>query len=285
MTLAVLGTGIMGSAMARNWLAAGERVRVWNRTHAKAAPLADAGAEVADSSAGAVDGADVVVTMLFDADSILEALTAAADKLRPGALWLQMSTVGVEGSARLADFARARGLTYVDAPVMGTRQPAEQGGLSVLASGPEQVREQVEQLLAPVAARVTWLGPAGAGSRMKLVVNAWVVAALAGVAQALALADALDLDPREFLGLIEGGPTDLGYAHVKGELMLRGEYPASFPVSGALKDATLIVEAARVSGVDLAGVDEVRRLLDTVAKRGRADEDFAAVYEAIRHPS
>jgi 3-hydroxyisobutyrate dehydrogenase len=285
MTLAVLGTGIMGAAMARNWLATGERVRVWNRTHAKAAPLADAGAAVADSPAAAVDGADVVVTMLFDADSILEALTAAADKLRPGALWLQMSTVGVEGSARLADFARARGLTYVDAPVMGTRQPAEQGQLGVLASGPEQVREQVERLLAPVAARVAWLGPAGAGSRMKLVVNAWVVAALAGVAQALALADALDLEPREFLGLIEGGPMDLGYAHVKGELMLRGEYPTSFAVSGARKDATLIVEAARASGVDLAGVDEVRRLLDTVAKRGRADEDFAAVYEAIRHPS
>jgi 3-hydroxyisobutyrate dehydrogenase len=285
MTLAVLGTGIMGGAMARNWLAAGERVRVWNRTYAKAAPLAEAGAEVATDPAAAVRDVDAIVTVLYDADSVAEAIGAAGDALLPGTLWLQMSTVGVDGAARLAELARAHGLGYVDAPIVGTRQPAEQGQLGVLASGPDEVRGRVEELLAPVAARVHWLGPAGTGSRMKLVVNTWAVSAVAGVAQAIALADGLGLDPRAFLALIKGGPLDLGYAHVKGELMIHGEYPPSFPVSGAFKDTTLILAAARQAGLDLAGIEQACRQLDEAARQGHRDDDFAAVYEAVRHPA
>jgi len=284
MTRAVLGTGIMGAAMARNWLAAGERVRAWNRTRSKAEPLASAGAVVVDEPAEAVDGAAVVVTMLYDAESVADVMARAADKLRPRALWLQMSTVGVEGAARLASIASAHSLAYIDAPVMSTRQPAEQGQLTVLASGPGEARQRAEEILQPVAGRVHWLGEAGTGSRMKLVVNTWALAAVAGVAQALALADALALDGKLFLDLIAGGPLDLGYAHVKGEAMLDGEFPPSFPVSGALKDATLIAETARAAGVDLAGIEQVRRQLDAVARQGHGDEDFAALYRAVRNP-
>jgi 3-hydroxyisobutyrate dehydrogenase len=282
MTMAVLGTGIMGSAMARNWLAAGETVRVWNRTRTKAEPLAEAGAQVADDPASAVDGADVVVTMLYDADAVERAMEAAADRLRPGVLWLQMSTVGIEGAERLANLAAARQLSYVDAPVVGTREPAEQGTLTALASGPDEVRARVEEVLRPVAARVLWLGPAGTGSRLKLVANAWVLTATAGVANSIALADALGLDGSDFLKVIEGGPLDLKYAHVKGALMTRREFPASFPVSGALKDANLILAAGESAGVDLAAVEAARRHLDEVARRSHRDEDMSAMYLAAR---
>ena len=285
MTLAVLGTGIMGGAMARNWLAAGHEVRVWNRTRAKAEPLAEAGATVADDPATAVDGADVVVTMLYDADSVAHAVEQAAGGLRPGTLWLQMSTVGVTGAVRLAELATRYGLTYVDAPVVGTRQPAEQGRLGVLASGPDEVRARVEEVLQPVAGKVHWLGPAGTGSRVKLVVNTWALSAVAGVAQAIALADGLAVDPGTFLDVIAGGPLDLGYARVKGELMMRDEYPPSFPVSGALKDATLILAAAEQAGLDLAEVEEIRRQLAEVAERGHRDDDMAAMYVAMRRPA
>jgi 3-hydroxyisobutyrate dehydrogenase len=284
MTIAVLGTGIMGSAMARNWLKAGHPVRAWNRTRDKAQPLAGAGATVVDTPAEAVEGADAVVTMLYDADSVERVLADAARGLRPGTLWLQMSTVGVTGAVRLAELAARYGLTYVDAPVVGTRQPAEQGTLGVLASGPDEVRERVAELLDPVAAKVHWLGPAGTGSRVKLVVNTWALTAVAGVAQALALADGLALDPRLFLQLIAGGPLDLGYAHVKGDMMLREEYPPAFPVSGAVKDATLILAAGEETGLDLAGVEEVRRQLAEVAERGYRDADLAALYVAVRRP-
>jgi 3-hydroxyisobutyrate dehydrogenase len=282
MTIAVLGTGIMGAGMARNWLAAGGSVRVWNRTRAKAEPLAAAGAQVADDPATAVDGADVIVTMLYDADAVESAMRAAAGRLRPGTLWLQMSTVGVEGAERLAALAAELELTYVDAPVLGTREPAEQGKLTVLASGPEEVRDRVVDLVDPIAAQIRWLGPAGLGSRLKLVVNGWVLNVVAGVADSIALAEGLGLRGAEFLDLIRGGALDIPYAHVKGDLMLQREFPPSFPVSGALKDAQLIIDAGRQADVDLAVVEAIAGHLDAVAKSGRQNEDFAAMYRAIR---
>jgi 3-hydroxyisobutyrate dehydrogenase len=255
---------------------------VWNRTRAKAEPLAKAGAQVADDPAAAVDGADVIVTMLYEADAVTRTIEEAGDRLRPGALWLQMSTVGVEGAQRLADLAAANRLTYVDAPVVGTKEPAEQGKLTVLASGPDEVRDNVERLLRPVAAKALWLGPAGTGSRMKLVANTWVLAATEGVANAIALADALGLDGNDFLTVIDGGPLDLKYAHVKGALMMRREFPPSFPVSGALKDANLILAAGGSAGVDLAAVEAARRHLAEVAEHSHRDEDMSAMYLAAR---
>jgi 3-hydroxyisobutyrate dehydrogenase len=126
--IAVLGTGIMGAPMARNLLAAGFGVRVWNRTTEKAAPLADDGATVAESPGEAASGADVLLTMLSDADSVSQAAAGGAlDSLSEGAVWIQTSTVGIEGNERLARLAADRGMTYVDAPVLGTKEPAEQG--------------------------------------------------------------------------------------------------------------------------------------------------------------
>jgi 3-hydroxyisobutyrate dehydrogenase len=279
MTLAVLGTGIMGAAIARNWLKAGQEVRVWNRTRANAEPLAADGAVVADSPADAVAGADPVVTMLFDAASVAEVMRAAAPGLTPGTLWLQLSTVGADGADELAGLAAELGLVYVDAPVLGTRGPAEQGKLNVLASGPAEVRGRVEELAAPIAAKVTWLGDAGQGSRAKLVVNSWVVTTTAALAQSAALADALGVD---FMALVAGGPLDLPYAQVKYPLMQQRGYPVAFPADGAAKDARLVGELAAALGVDSSVVDAARGLLEETVARGLGGEDMAAVYEAVR---
>jgi 3-hydroxyisobutyrate dehydrogenase len=281
MTLAVLGTGIMGAAIARNWLRTGREVRVWNRTPANAQPLAADGAVVAGTPADAVRGADPVVTMLFDAESVAEVMRAAAPGLAPGTLWLQMSTVGAGGADELGALAAELGLVYVDAPVLGTRGPAEQGKLNVLASGPEEVRARVEELAAPIAAKVTWLGPAGQGSRAKLVVNSWVVTSVAALAQSVALADALDVD---FLSLVAGGALDMPYAQVKAPLMRGRDYPVAFPAEGAAKDARLVGELAARSGVDSSVVDAARALYEEAVARGFAADDLAAVYEAIRSP-
>jgi 3-hydroxyisobutyrate dehydrogenase len=281
MTLAVLGTGIMGAAIARNWLKAGQEVRVWNRTRANAEPLAADGALVADSPADAVAGADPVVTMLFDAVSVAEVMRAAAPGLTPGTLWLQLSTVGADGADELAGLAAELGLVYVDAPVLGTRGPAEQGKLNVLASGPAEVRDRVEELAAPIAAKVTWLGDAGQGSRAKLVVNSWVVTTTVALAQSAALADALGVD---FLALVAGGPLDLPYAQVKYPLMRQRGYPVAFPADGAAKDARLVGELAAALGVDSSVVDAARALLEETVARGLGAEDMAAVYEAVRSP-
>jgi 3-hydroxyisobutyrate dehydrogenase len=281
MTLAVLGTGIMGAAIARNWLKAGHQVQVWNRTRAAAEPLAADGATVADSPAAAVTGADPVVTMLFDAAAVAGVMRAAAPGLAPGTLWLQLSTVGADAADELATLADDLGLVYVDAPVLGTRGPAEQGKLNVLASGPESVRARVEQLCAPIAAKVTWAGPAGRGSRVKLVVNSWVVTVTAALAQSVALADALGVD---FLPLIAGGPLDVPYAQLKQPLMQQRDYPVAFPAAGAAKDARLVAELAGTLGVDAGLAEAVRSLLDETVARGHGADDVAAVYEAVRAP-
>ncbi|HET7271688.1 MAG TPA: NAD(P)-dependent oxidoreductase, partial [Rubrobacter sp.] len=174
--VAVLGAGIMGSAMARNLLSSGMEVRAWNRSREKAEPLARDGAQIADTPADAARGADFLLTMLSDADAIEQAVEdGVLDALAEDGVWLQMSTVGESGNERLEKLAADHGVTYVDAPVLGTRQPAEQGQLVVLASGPEVVRERSEQVFDAVGSKIVWLGEAGGGSRLKLVVNNWIV--------------------------------------------------------------------------------------------------------------
>jgi 3-hydroxyisobutyrate dehydrogenase len=129
--VAVLGTGIMGAAMARNLLSAGMEVRAWNRSREKAEPLAQDGAHIADTAADAARGADFLLTMLADANVIEEAVgDGVLDVLAEDGVWLQMSTVREEGNERLARLAAEHGVAYVDAPVLGTRQPAEQGASS-----------------------------------------------------------------------------------------------------------------------------------------------------------
>src|SRR5918998_279557 len=163
--IAVLGTGIMGAAIARNLIAAGVGVRAWNRTRERAEPLADEGAKVADPPAEAAEGAGFVLTMLAETDAVVEAVDGggALSTLSDDGVWLQMSTVGTEGHERLARVADERGVFYVDAPVLGTKEPAEQGQLIVLASGPEEVQERCQPVFDAVAANILWLLSARAG--------------------------------------------------------------------------------------------------------------------------
>ncbi len=279
--VAVLGTGIMGAAMARNLCRAGLRVSVWNRTRAKAEPLADDGARVADTPAEAVSGAGVVLTMLHDAVAAEETVRAAAPGLAAGAVWLQCSTAGVDGLGPLTDLARTHGLTFVDAPVLGTRQPAEAGELLVLAAGPSAARATLAPVLDAVGARTMWLGEEpGAATRLKLVCNSWVLAVTHGAAEALALARGLGVDPGDFLGAIAGGSLDLGYLRAKAAAILADDYRPSFAVTTAEKDARLIVAAGEAVGIRLdvaaAGAERFRR----AAEQGHGASDMAASYLA-----
>ncbi|MEU3710326.1 NAD(P)-dependent oxidoreductase [Streptomyces catenulae] len=283
-SVAVLGTGIMGTAMARNLARAGYDVRAWNRTRARAEPLTADGVRVTDTPAEAVDGADTVLTMLLDGPAVLHAMTAAAPRLARGTLWLQMSTVGTEGTTPLADLAATHGLRYVDAPVLGTKAPAEQGQLTVLAAGPADVREQAAAVFDVVGRTTRWVGDDGASglaSRLKLVINSWVLTVINGAGEALALAKGLGVDPYDFLGAVEGGPLDLPYLRMKSELILSGALlPPSFTVSAGLKDARLIGEAAGAAGVRMDLADAAAERLRRAEELGHGGEDGAAAYYA-----
>ncbi|MFF0834405.1 MULTISPECIES: NAD(P)-dependent oxidoreductase [unclassified Streptomyces] len=283
-TVAVLGTGIMGAAMARNIARAGLGVRAWNRTREKAEPLASDGIRVTGTPAEAVEDADVVLTMLYDGGTALDVMREAAPALRSGACWAQCTTAGTELVADLARFAGEHGLVFYDAPVLGTRQPAEAGQLTVLAAGPQEGRDTLAPVFDAVGVRTVWTGDdgaAGSASRLKLVANSWVLAVTAAAGEALALAKALDVDPHDFFGLIEGGPLDMGYLRAKSALVLEDRLtPASFAVGTAEKDARLIVQAGEQSGVRLDVAAATAERFARAAAQGHADEDMAAAYFA-----
>jgi 3-hydroxyisobutyrate dehydrogenase len=284
LTVSVLGTGIMGAAMARNIARAGHTVRAWNRTRAKAEPLAADGAHIAATPAQAVQDADVVLTMLYDGPAALDTMRQAAPALRPGTAWAQSTTAGIESVAELAAFAREHGLVFYDAPVLGTREPAEAGKLTVLADGPTEGRDRVTPVFDAVGARTVWTGEDGAAAgatRLKLVANSWVLAVTAAAGEALALAKALDVDPRGFLDLVAGGPLDMGYLRAKSDLVLEGRLtPPQFAVNTAAKDARLIVRAGTENGVRLDVAEAAAARMERAAAQGHADEDMVAAYFA-----
>jgi 3-hydroxyisobutyrate dehydrogenase len=279
----VLGTGIMGSGMARNLARAGLELTVWNRNAEKARPLTDVGATLAEDPASAVRGADVVVTMLFDAEAVERVMRGALASARPDSVWVQSSTVGLDSVVRLAQLAERHHVGFVDAPVLGTRKPAEDGTLVVLAGGPQRWRAAVTPVFDAIGSRTVWVGDQpGDGHRLKLVANSWVLSVVGATAQAVALAHDLGLDPQQFLDTISGGSLDCAYAQLKGHAMITGEFAPAFTLAGAAKDSTLIAEAMRGAGTDHTIMDALHDRFAAADEAGHGAEDMAAVIHAVR---
>jgi 3-hydroxyisobutyrate dehydrogenase len=280
-TVAVLGTGIMGAGMARSLLREGLEVTVWNRSTEKAQPLADDGARVADDAADAVAGADVVITMLFDTDAVAQTMEPVLPRFRDGAVWVQTSTVGIEGTDRLAALARDAGVDYLDAPMLGTKAPAENGQLVVLASGPSSLQEKVQPVFDAIGTRTQWVSETiGDASRLKLAINAWIGVMVNGIAQSIALARGLGLDPQQFLDAVDGGAVNAPYVQLKGKAMIEGDYAPSFELDGVIKDTDLITAALREAGVDTTLATAVRDRLAAASADGHGTQDMAAVVHA-----
>jgi 3-hydroxyisobutyrate dehydrogenase len=276
--VAVLGTGIMGAPMARNIAAAGHDVRVWNRTREKAVGL---DLPVADSAAAAAEGADVVVTMLADASAVHATLIGARalDAMRGGAVLCQTSTIGIAGTEAVAHECATRGVPLVDAPVLGTKQPAEQGALIVLASGPQDAVGRCEAVFEAIGSKTVRLGEAGEATRLKLVLNHWLLALVDSLAETIDLAEATGVDPHTFLETISGGPLGPAYADLKGGAMIERSFePASFPLALAGKDAALVLEAAERHELELALLPAVRARIERAVERGYGDADLAALF-------
>jgi 3-hydroxyisobutyrate dehydrogenase len=280
--VALIGAGgTMGQGMARNIAAAGVTVRAWNRTAEKLEELAGEERIVAcDTAAEAAAGADAVITMLSDTDAVLAAMEGrqgGAEGAAEGTIWLQTSTIGVEGIERCAELAERAGLVLVDAPVLGTRQPAEQGELVVLGSGPEEARRRLEPVLEAIGKRTMWVGEAGVGTRLKVAVNTWICTVVEGVAETLSLAQGTGVDPNLVMEAVADGPLDLPYMKMKGKSMLEGEFSPSFRLALAAKDARLAMRAAREAGLELPMLEAICERMSEAADR-YGDEDLSAVY-------
>ena len=284
-SVTVLGTGLMGAGMARSLARAGHDVTVWNRTVEKALPLAnEEGIKFVENVREALAGADFVLTMLFDADAVNEVMREALPAAPEHTVWVQASTVGLAGATQLAELADEHEVAFVDAPVLGTRQPAEDGTLIVLAAGDSALRGRVAPVLDAIGSRTIWVGDApGDGHRLKLVANSWVLSVTGATAQGIGFARQLGVDPQLFLDAIAGGPLDCGYAQVKGKAMLERDFTPSFGLAGAQKDSELIVSAMEASATDQRLMRALRDTFADVGEDGHSHDDMAAVVLAFTH--
>ena len=281
--VAVLGTGIMGSAMTRSLLAAGLRTRVWDRSPEATAPLSETGALVAASPGEAIRDAPVVITMLPTADVVESVIFGekVAETFAPHAVWAQMGTIGLAETTRVAGrLAELRpDVMFVDAPVSGSKGPAESGQLLILASGPAAARQPLSRAFSAIGRSTVWLGEAGQGSRLKLVVNAYMSILIEGVAEAVELAGRLGIETARLAEAIEGGPLDAPIADAKLHKIERGDFAPEFPLQWALKDVDLAIEA--VDGSTLPLLAALSRQWHAAVDAGHGRQDVSAARLAL----
>jgi 3-hydroxyisobutyrate dehydrogenase len=283
--VAFLGIGTMGHAMAASALRAGIPTVVWNRGPEATRDLAELGAAVVETPVDAARHAAIVVTMVTDANAVVSiardlGLLAA---LAPGAIWVQMSTIGVAGIARVEALAKADrpDVILIDAPVSGSKDPAEHGQLTIFASGPDEARARVTPLFDALGQRTLWVGPVGSGSRLKLVANAWLALAAEAVNSSIALARRLGLENETVVEALRGSPLESPWQAAKLPRIAQGDFSAQFALSLALKDVHLALEAA--GGDHLPVLACLADEWEGVVDRGLGDRDLTVVTWALEH--
>jgi len=267
--------------MARRLIEAGLDVRVWNRSADRADAFRDSPARVADSPQNAVDGADVILTMLFDESAVRDVIGRAVPGASRGAVWMQSSTVGVAGATRLSEWAQENGLRYVDAPMLGTKDPAEKGALTALLAGDADAVSVIGPVLEAVSSRAVHAGDAApAASALKLAANAWIATITAGIGQSLTIAAHLGIPASLVLEALHGTGPDSAYVQLKGRDVLSGEFDPQFAVAGLLKDIRLA--QAETPSMNDALLEALEGLYARAVDLGAGHEDIAAVWKAFQ---
>jgi len=283
MRVTVLGTGAMGAGVAGSLLREGHEVTVWNRSAEKTQSLIEQGATGAETAGVAVERAEVVLLTLFDIDAVVDVLEQAAGDAPESTVWVQSSTIGVDGTATVVQLAAKYGITLVEAMMLGTKGPAEQGKLTLLAAGPADTIDVVRPVLDAIGVKTVVAGDrVGDGTALKLAANAWIASITAATAQSLTLTKALGLDPALFLEAIDGSASDSQYAHMKGAAMMQESFAPQFALDGLRKDIGLMADAARQAGVGTTLLDALAAVYRTASERGHGGDDIAAVVTGFR---
>lgn len=283
MKIGFLGLGIMGSRMAANLLERGHEVNVWNRTRGPEAQLVGRGARAASSPADAAEGVDCVVAMLTGPDAVDQVLFGeggVADELE-GKLFVNMSTVSPAYSRGLAQRLRERGVRFMDAPVSGSKKPAEDGTLVILAGGDEADVSSMEPAFAAMGRRTVHCGDAGTGSMMKMSVNLLLGVMMQGLSEMLHFGEKGGLDREQMLDVVLEGPLSNILYQLKRDMYLSGTYPPQFPLMHMDKDLGFVLETAFDTGADIPASTAVRYQYERALKDGFGEEDFAAVIKAL----
>ncbi len=280
-----VGLGMMGDPMCRNLLAAGHDLTVYNRSREKMGPLVAAGAKGAGSIADLVDRSDVVITMLSDPAAVRE-VAAGQDgivfALAPGKTYIDMSTVSPESSREIAAMTKRAGADYLEAPVLGSRKPAAERTLVILAGGDAAVARRMEPVLLAMGSRVVYMGDVGAAAHMKLIVNQIMGTILCVFAEAALTGIAAGLRAEKMLDVIQSSVVACPAIQVKGPDMLGGRaFAVQFPLRHAHKDLRLAVMAGDAAGVPTPVTAAAHQLFSIARERGFGDHDISAVLRAL----
>lgn len=281
--IAILGVGTMGSAFARRLLGAGMRLSVWDPSGAGAARLGDVGARFAATPEEAVGDAGVVITMVPTIAAIEATMPRALAAMPRGATWLQMSTIGVEGTERAMALAREHrpDVVFVDAPVSGSKAPAEQGKLLILASGPAATLDALVPVFSVLGQKTMRWERAGSGSRMKLVLNTWLAVLGEGIAETAVLAKALEVSLDDVEACLGSTALDAPWALAKLEKIEREAFEPEFSLALATKDLHLALDAANRSNRRLPMVESIGVQWDSALQAGLGDRDVVGAYLAL----
>ena len=278
-TVAVIGAGALGAAMAARLAEGGFDVCLWNRTAARAEEAAADSTRImaARTVAAAVADADIVLTVLRDGPAVAAIAEEMLPAMSPNAIWVQVSTVGPVDANKLRDTAASHGITFLDAPVSGSTPQARQGALLWLVSGQEAAVDSARPVLDGLGKEVIVVGAGLEASALKLAVNTWLAASTVATADVLKVCDALDVPHETLVRTLQATPLAMPYAFAKIDVMEKRQYPAGFAVDLALKDLDLTLQNAQLT---LPFLEAVRERLRATVRAGRGREDVAAVYEA-----
>ena len=283
LAITVIGIGTMGGAFVHRLLGVGHSVTVWSRNESDTAPFVALGATAHANSHDAVAQADVVLTMLPNPDITRDVMLdqGVLSAMAPSSTWLQMATIGSVATEQLVGTAATTrpDVAFVDAPVSGSREPAESGQLVILASGPESAHQLLAPVFAALGKSTIWLGPAGVGSQMKLVLNTWLAFQIECAAESLALLDHFHVDTGPFVEILSESPLVSPYALSKVKKMIAADYSPDFSLGLATKDLTLVESDAGDGPVPIAAAIAAR-WRDLIAD-GAGDRDVAAARQGL----
>jgi 3-hydroxyisobutyrate dehydrogenase-like beta-hydroxyacid dehydrogenase len=282
LAVGLVGLGHMGAAVGERLLGAGYPLVVFNRTRAKAGPLAAAGAEVADSVAALAERVDAVLTSLSDDDALAAVAESIAGSARPGTVFIDLSTVSPDVSAQVAELLADAHLSYLRAPVSGNPSVVRAGNLSFMVSGPRGVLERVEPVLLAIGPTIRYVGDGEQARVVKLAVNLVVGGLAELMAEALVLGEAAGVSRSDLLEVMGTSAAGAPFVKYKTEPLLRDDYSATFTTALMEKDVALILDAAEDAEVVLPVARELKALLRAAIEAGYGDDDFMALYLNLR---
>jgi 3-hydroxyisobutyrate dehydrogenase-like beta-hydroxyacid dehydrogenase len=275
MRVAFLGLGIMGRSMAANLVKAGHEVSVWNRSPGKDVE----GARSAASPAEAAEGAEVVWMCVSDTEAVEDVLfgpTGVEKVLNTGVIIADSSTISPSATLRFAERVKVRGVSWVDAPMTGSKIAAESGSLIFMVGADDASLARLQPLFQAMGKQVFHMGETGKGQATKLAMNLQIALIYEGFAEALTLAAKLGVDIEKLLPLIQASMVRSGVVEYKAPFILKRDFSPNFPLRLMLKDIRLALDAARESRVRLPGLEAVEEVYDVAAEEGQQDLDYAS---------